>query len=142
MTAMHIVLDAAPALRILRGFVSMQQLRVLAEACEGEEREFFIGKVIEMAALVSSMPKTYGQDGKGDQAIAYLHYFMGGADWYITEADSDEDQEGQHQAFGWADLGHGCGELGYISIVELIRLNVEIDLHYTPQTLAEIKAAK
>lgn len=44
----------------------------------------------------------------------------------------------QLQAFGLADLGYG-GELGYISIVELLECGAELDLHWTPQTLAEVK---
>ena len=37
----------------------------------------------------------------------------------------------QLQAFGKADLGHG-GELGYISIVEIIKCGAELDLHWQP----------
>ncbi len=89
-----------------------------------------------MAGILTTMPKTYEQDGLGDNAIAHLHYFKGSCDWYITEKDSEPD--GQHQAYGLANLGYG-GEVGYISIVELIELDVELDLHFTPGTLAEIK---
>lgn len=63
------------------------------------------------------MDKTYEQDGKGEESIAYLHYFRGSADWYILEKDSEPEQ---FQAFGWADLGGG-GELGYISIIDLVQ---------------------
>ncbi|MBL0011067.1 MAG: DUF2958 domain-containing protein [Nitrosomonas sp.] len=83
------------------------------------------------------MPKTYGQDGMGDKAIAYLHYFSGGSDWYITEKDMEDEQL---QAFGLANLGQG-GELGYISIQELIDAGVEIDLYWTPKTIGQIKGA-
>ena len=92
-----------------------------------------------MAGIVTRMPKTYETDGAGDNAMAYLHYFSSNCDWFITEKDEDSDGEGQIQAFGLADLGYG-GELGYISIAELIALNVELDLHFTPSTLAQIKA--
>lgn len=84
------------------------------------------------------MPKTYEQDGKGLKAIAYLHYFTGNADWYITEKDmSDPDEPGQLQAFGLANLGYG-GELGYISIVELLKRGAELDYHFEPCPLDEI----
>jgi len=69
--------------------------------------------------------------------IAHLHYFTGSGDWYITERDTSTEQ---HQAFGLADLGYG-GELGYISIAELIANNVELDLHFTPQPLAQLRKA-
>lgn len=130
-------LDAAAALSSLRGFIGKSQLHTIDQGCWGEERQYFYDKLVEMAGIVTTMPETYEQDGLGDNAIAHLHYFKGSCDWYITEKDSETD--GQHQAFGLANLGYG-GEIGYISIVELIELGVELDLHFTPCTLAEIKA--
>ena len=119
----------------LVGFISRSQVRVVGEGMAGEEHEYFFTKMAELAETIRTMPKTYEQDGKGDQAIAYLHYFKNGCDWYITERDQEAEQ---HQAFGLADLGHG-GELGYISLVELIQANVELDFHFKPTTLAELK---
>ena len=135
--------DAINALKILDGFICKQELAAIASGCRSEEKQFFFDKLVEMAGIVSTMPKTYEQDGKGDQAIAYLHYFnAGNQDWYITEKDAETPEEpGQHQAFGLADLGYG-GELGYISIVELIAHGVELDLYFKPQTLGEIRAKK
>lgn len=77
--------------------------------------------------------KTYEQEGKGDRAIIYLHYFIGNCNWYITEKDSAENQL---QAFGLADLGYGP-EYGYISIKELLENGAELDLYYKPRTVAE-----
>jgi Protein of unknown function (DUF2958) len=129
-------LDAAAALHSLRGFIGKSQLHAIDQGCWSEERQYFYDKLVEMAGIVTTMPETYEQDGLGDNAIAHLHYFKGSCDWYITEKDSEPD--GQHQAYGLANLGYG-GEIGYISIVELIELDVELDLHFTPCTLAEIK---
>jgi hypothetical protein len=80
--------------------------------------------------------------------VAYLHYFAGGqANWYITEKDKgcpdDEDYGGpggppQQQAFGLADLFGDGGELGYISIAEILANRGELDLHWTPKPLSEI----
>lgn len=119
-------------------FVPYTQRRAIAFLCQGEEGAFFVQKMQELQQLVDTMPKTYEQDGKGDDAVAYLHYFRGGCDWYITEKDMEPVQ---HQAYGLADLGHG-GELGYISLQELIRLGVELDLYFKPATLGEIKKAR
>jgi len=119
----------------LRLFMSTQQLNAIAAGCCSEERQYFIGKIAEYANRIATMPATYEQESKGDQAIVYLHYFKGGCDWYITEKDVEPLQ---HQAFGLANLGYG-GELGYISIIELISHNVELDLHWTPKPLAAIK---
>jgi hypothetical protein len=83
------------------------------------------------------MPATYATESQGRAAIAHLHYFLGGADWWIIEKDSDPDNAGQVQAFGIADLGMGP-ELGYISIPELLEVGAELDFYHTPKTVAEI----
>lgn len=117
-------------------FIPKIQLATMLKLERGEEGQFFRDKVKDLADQIASMPATYGQDGKGDQAVAHLHYFSSGADWYITEKDMDG---GVDQAFGLADLGDG-GELGYISIRELTALaGVELDLHWSPKTLGEIR---
>lgn len=75
------------ALNTLRGFIGSNQLQAI-DACRSEERQFFFDKLAELAGIVSTMPKTYEQDRKGDAAIVYLHYFAGGqANWWITEKD-------------------------------------------------------
>lgn len=132
---MTMIIDAIKASRTLDKFMSPMQLETMKDNLSGEESQFFVDKLVQMAELVSTMPKTYEQDGKGDGAIVSLHYFINSCDWYITERDIEEDQL---QAFGLANLGFG-GELGYISISELITLNVELDLHFTPKTLREVK---
>lgn len=121
----------------IRKFVGPAQLAAIGEGLEGEESKHFERKLEELTELFSTMPHTYQQDGKGDDAVVHLHYFLGGMDWYITERDMEVDQ---FQAFGYADLGYG-GELGYISIQELIDNGVELDLYWEPKTLREVKAA-
>jgi hypothetical protein len=131
--------QALDALKTLRGFIGRSQGSAIAIGCTGEEKQFFFDKLVQMAALVSTMPKTYEQDGKGEATTVTLHYFTSQFDWYITERDKDA---AQHQAFGLADLGSvGDGpELGYISLVEILSHGAELDLHFTPCTLGEIKA--
>lgn len=128
------------ALAALNPFMGNSQTKAVRSNMNGEEGQYFIDKMIELATLIKNMPVTHGQDGKGDQAIAYLHYFRGGMDWWITEKDvgDDSDDDGQHQAFGAADIGYGPS-LGYISIQELIDNGVELDFHFPPKTLAAIK---
>jgi hypothetical protein len=73
-------------------------------------------------------------------ALARLHYFIGGCDWWIVEKDADPDHAGQVQAFGVADLGMGA-ELGYISIPELLENGAELDLYFTtPKPIGELLA--
>lgn len=133
-------IDAAIALAALRrgAFIGRSQLIALGTVIRGEEKQFFFDKLTGLAALIETMPKTYEQDGKGEDAMVYLHYFRGGMDWYITEKDCEAEQL---QAFGLADFGDG-GELGYISIAELTAHDVELDFYFTPMTLREIRKAR
>jgi len=131
-------LEAAQAVKQLHGFVSPSQIEAMDQGAHGEERQFFFDKIVEFADRIKSMPKTAEQDGKGEDAIIYLHYFIGGMDWYILEKDIEDEQL---QAFGLADLGFGA-ELGYIPITELLENNVELDLYFEPKTLAELKSER
>ena len=126
------------AVHVVKHFVSDSQLEAMGDGIRGEEAEFFAKTFVELAEKLTAMPKVYEQDGKGDQAIVHLHYFRGNMDWYITERDLELDE--QIQAFGLADLGMGHPELGYISIEELTDAGVELDLYWTPKTLAEVKS--
>lgn len=139
--------DMTRALEMLRGFIGPSQLRTVQSLARGEERQFFYDKMVELAAIVSTMPTTGQQDGKGDEAIAYLRYFAGGqAQCYITERDigceDDTPEMFQSQAFGHADLFGDGGELGYICLPEWLQNRAELDFHFTPKTLREIKGER
>jgi hypothetical protein len=109
----------------------------VGDLCRGEEKQFYFDKMCELAGIVRKMPKTYEQCVK--DPVAYLHYFTGSADFYITEKDMDcPDSPGQHQAYGLADRYHDGGEIGYISIVELLANGAELDFHFTPKPLSAV----
>jgi hypothetical protein len=135
----------AQDLILLRHFINRNQLAVIVSNCRGEEGEWFQQKLTELSNLVQQMPKSY--ENREREATAWLHYFKGGADWWITEKDAgspDDEQNGispgtQMQAFGLADLYRDGGEVGYICIAELLENGVELDLHWTPKTLAEVR---
>ena len=129
------IADVNAVMPLLKQFIGKSQLSAIGMGIRGEEGQFFKDKLIEIANVIQTMPKTYGQDGMGDKAIAYLHYFKGTGDWHITEKDMEDEQL---QAFGLANLGQG-DELGYISIQELIDAGVELDLYWTPKTIGAIK---
>lgn len=86
-----------------------------------------------------ALPPLYSQDGKGDEAIAFVKFFTPDANWtwYITEFD------GEDQMFGLC-CGHEV-ELGYVSFAELqtvkgpMGLKVERDLHFRPTTIGQIR---
>ena len=115
-------------------FISRMQAKTIdGMISRSEEWRFFADKMIELKERIDTMAKTYEQeDGKGMNATAYLHYFGGSYDAYITEKDMEG---GVDQAFGWASFGQG-GELGYISIAEIVKNpTIELDLHFDPKTL-------
>lgn len=129
--------EAQDALRFLQGFMSHAQLAAIAAGMRGEEGQHLFNKVVEMERLIRTMPKTYEQDGAGEEAIAHLHYFLNGFDWYITERDMEREQL---QAFGLACMGEK--EMGYINIVELVRNGAELDLNFEPRSLKNIFAER
>lgn len=138
---LHATSTLTDCVKILKEFVTESQLRMIwHNAMNGEEKAHFRGLLQNCADLIATMPKTYETDGQGKAAVAYLHFFRGGGDWYITEKDTGcPDEPGQLQAFGAADLGYGA-ELGYINIAELIAHGVELDLYWTPKPIGEIIA--
>ena len=125
-------------LDILKMLTSPEQYEVITDAMLGEEGDHFIEIIDRIHATWQTMPKTYESTAKGRAALAHLHYFTGGCDWWIVEKDADPDHAGQVQAFGIADLGMGA-ELGYISIPELLENGAELDLYYTdPKNIGEL----
>lgn len=118
------------------GFISTQQAKCIKSLLNSEEQDFFIEAVDRIYSTMQVMPKMLEQDGKGDDAIAYLHYFTANTDFYITEKDI---KDGITQAFGLVSLVSDCPKIEYISIEEVIKAGAEIDLHFEPKTLGEIK---
>lgn len=116
-------------------FIGRSQKSAMADILRGEEREWMAKTIIDLVERIDKMPKTYEQNGKGNDAIVYLHYFKRSADFWITEKDREDQTP---QAYGKADLFGDGGEMGYISIDELVENNVELDLHWLPKTLKEI----
>lgn len=122
----------------LCNFINPNQLSVLRDMIRGEESEFFVEKLTKLFNLIDTMSKTYEQDGKGDEAVAYLHYFKGNMDFYITEKDMEDTQL---QAYGLVNMGYGA-ELGYISIIDLLKNDIELDLYFEPTTIGKLKGNK
>jgi hypothetical protein len=120
-----------------KNFIPIRQLRTMTNNLNGEEKNHFSEKFSEIEKQISETPDLYAQDGKGNDAIVHLHYFYGGCDWFITEADKKTGE-----LFGYCDLGMGCPELGYVALSELTRGNIELDLYWKKKTLGEIKKAR
>lgn len=122
---------------LLMAIMGKAQTMALVRLQHGEESAAGHEIAARIRETLRTMPRTY--ENRGDDAIAYLHYFSAQADFYITELDKGDDDTKapeQHQAFGSANLGFGA-ELGYISLIELAENNVELDFYFTPKPLRE-----
>ena len=119
---------------MLEYFLPKAQLQILQDT-DAEEAQYFQSKLQEIINTINVMPNTYETDGQGDSAVVHLHYFHACGDAWITERDINIEQ---NQAFGYINIGMG-GELGYISIKELIYNGFELDLYWTPTAIKAIK---
>lgn len=124
-------------------------------------RAHYIGVLQSFKETFARIPKLYETEpeapkedeaddkdavSKSGEAIAYLHYFIGRCDWWITEKESESEL-----VYGVTDLGYGP-EFGYISLVELLEvrvkspsgfmLGVELDFHWEPKPLKDIPELK
>jgi hypothetical protein len=89
-------------------------------------------------------PPIYANEGKGREAVALVKIFnpCGAQSWFITEWDPEE-----NMAFGL--VTEMCeNEEVYMSLEELANvqgrfgIGLELDMHWEPQTLADILSAK
>jgi hypothetical protein len=78
------------------------------------------------------------------ERIVYMHFFVGGSDWYVVEWDLYS-----HIFFGFVILNNDyeMAEWGYFSFEELCGLKVKFievdrDLYFTPKKAVEIEKIK
>ncbi|MBP7509286.1 MAG: hypothetical protein KA807_15845 [Prolixibacteraceae bacterium] len=70
--------------------------------------------------------------------LIYLHFFIGGCDWYIAEYDGDD------LFWGYAILNddHQCAEWGYISFAELKNIKIGwLEIDCEPEEYWKIRPA-
>lgn len=120
-------------------FIGRQQMRILRQLCRGEEGEWFKDRLDAIRAICATMPATYETNGQGDAAVIHLHYFGPSYDVWIVERDESAEQI---QAFGIIDLYRDGGEMGYVCIREILDAGAELDLHWKPITVGELKAKR
>ena len=93
---------------------------------------------------LNRIPRLYETENiPSKDKLIYLHFFIGGCDWFIAEYDGDD------LFFGFAILNsdYEMAEWGYISFTELksIRIHgIEIDCEtdWTPKKASEIDLIK
>ena len=126
----------------LKGFdatmwVPPMQLKVQIDSMRGEEGDFFIQSMLDLAKTVDSMPKSTEEE---DEPKAYLRYWncAGSGIWHIYGKDFPYEPHNpkgeQHQAYGHAEMFPGGGEFGYISLVELFAAApmLNLDTFFSP----------
>lgn len=77
---------------------------------------------IPTAERLTKIPKLYETEHVPlKDKLIYLHFFIGGCDWYIAEYD------GVDLFWGYAILNddHQCAEWGYISFTELKEIKIQ-----------------
>jgi hypothetical protein len=91
------------------------------------------------AEQLAAVPRLYETEHIAtDDKIIYLHFFIGGCDWYIAEFD------GEDLFFGYVNLNDPQNaEWGYISFRELDAINldgleVDNDLFWQPKAFSAI----
>ena len=126
--------NAATMAFMARWMPRSEHATVAAMVRRGEEREYFRTLMWKQKQAIEAMPKMRATESVEDPTVG-LHYFKGGCDWHITEA---WEEDGEIMAFGLANLGYG-GDLGYISITELVQHGVELDLHFRPVPLSTVR---
>jgi len=118
----------------LRHYIGPAQYSILRNLITGEEGKFFQDMLYHLEQRIAIMPGPMAEEEQ--PAIAYLHYFGGSYDAWITQKDIDG--EPQHQVFGYASFnGPGEGEYGYISLPELFENGIELDLYWEPTPIEE-----
>jgi len=91
---------------------------------------------------LSKIPALYSsEDIPLREKMIYMHFFIGGSDWYATEYDPNE-----NIFFGFAVLNNDLemAEWGYFSLEELSDLKVKFvevdrDMHFTPCKAIDIE---
>ena len=93
---------------------------------QGEEREFFVHKIKEIAAAVENAPKINATDGLEEHRIVLRYFHPSGTQSFVTEIGKDGD------AFGFQCLNDDWenAEWGYLNIDELKNIRgMEVDFH-------------
>ena len=112
---------------------SVQYVSTLKFA-QGEEREFFVHKIKEIAAAVENAPKINETDGLEEHRIVLRYFHPSGTQSFVTEIGNDGN------AFGFQCLNDDWenAEWGYLNIDELKNIRgMEVDFHVPARMTVE-----
>ncbi len=102
------------------------QYKTTLNLAQGEEREFFIGKLKSLAAAVNNAPKIGDGDGAKEHPIVFRYFHPTGTETLVTEIGSD----GEAYGFQCLNGDYEMAEWGYLDLNEIkgVRM-MEIDYH-------------
>ena len=103
-----------------------------------EESEFFQRVAADLAQRIEAMPVIGGKEDSDAAQTVYLHYFLGASDVWVLEKDVGGGVE-QVFAFALLNADYQMAELGYVDLSELLLLGFELDFHFSPKPLAEVR---
>lgn len=113
-------------LAIAKSVLPMVQYVSTLKFAQGEEREFFVNKIKEIAVAVENAPKINATDGLEEHRIVLRYFHPSGTQSFITEIGKDGD------AFGFQCLDDDWenAEWGYLNLDELKNIRgMEVDFH-------------
>jgi hypothetical protein len=130
---------------VMEAWVGRSQAAAIRCAMRGEEGGWFRAKIAEIQAVLDAAPVTYETEGLGDARRVVVHYFGPSVDVWLVELDRgaalDAPEDYQSQAYGYTAL-YGLGwegaEAGWVCLPEILAAGLELDLHWTPKTVAEM----
>ena len=126
---------------MLEKFINPNQLKLIKSLTYAEEGDHFTKLVEAFTHRIKNMPGPRETvEAETTDPICHLHYFGPNSDHWIIERDDLDDS--QEQAFCFACLNDwkDCAELGYVSIPELLKNRIELDLYFEPKPLSRVKA--
>ena len=125
--------DQAQILARYMGWPQWSSLQSLMEG--GEEAAFFREIATSLSRCIADMPEIGAHD---ESEMVFLHYFLGGSDVWVLEKDADG---GAERVFAFALLNGDArmAELGYVDLSHLILTGFELDFHFSPKPLAEVR---
>lgn len=114
---------------VLKKVMPLHQQRYLKEIQYSEHVE-------TLNELAQAAEQLKARNDKGADTVMYLHYFYGGADWYISEWQKEDDI-----FFGFANLGDDINaEWGSVFRKELVENGrIELDFYFTPEPIKNIE---
>ena len=125
--------------QVLATYMGRPQCVVLQSLMDGsEESGFFKEIAAHLRRSVEAMPTAGGQRLDEEAPMVYLHYFLGASDvWVLEKAEGG----GVEQVFAFSLLNgdHQMAELGYVDLSELLLVGFELDFHFEPKPLSEVR---